>query len=235
MNGDSGDLGKWHTALCNYAAILTLRNSTLTLLYSVGMSSIMCNQSTVSVANRSRVTRTRKNDVVSMPRHAFTLVRTMSKFSHTDDSGRATMVDVGRKDTTHRVASASARVVVGVDAFGQIVHNELQKGDVLTVSKLAGIMAAKECSRLIPLCHNIVLNKVDVQLSLDYSNHSVQISSTVETTGKTGVEMEALTAVSVAALTVYDMCKAVTHSIVIEDIKLLEKHGGRSGSYVSAP
>lgn len=201
------------------------------------MSSLMCNQFTPFVSSLPRVVRRRMHTggVVPIPRHALTTVRTMSKLSHTDDAGQATMVNVGHKDATHRVASASARVVVGADAFGQIVHNELKKGDVLTVAKLAGIIAAKECSRLIPLCHNILLNKVDVRLSLDRASYSVEISSTVETTGKTGVEMEALTAVSVAALTVYDMCKAVTHSIVIEDIKLLEKHGGRSGSYSIKP
>lgn len=148
--------------------------------------------------------------------------------SHVDSDNKASMVDVTGKPETVRKASALARIFLGEKVFELVKNNEMKKGDVLTVSKLAGIMGAKRTSELIPLCHNISLTKVDVELVLNAATFEVNITSNVTCSGKTGVEMEALTAVSVAALTVYDMCKSVTHDIVITDVKLLVKSGGKS-------
>jgi len=154
-----------------------------------------------------------------------------SVLSHTDRSGRVKMVDVGNKSDTRRHAVAACVICLGSKAFRLVAENRSKKGDVLSIAQVAGIMAAKNTSSLIPLCHNLILNKVDCDLSLNAADNSVLISCEVHTTGKTGVEMEALVGVSIAALTVYDMCKAVTHDIVISDIKLLEKEGGQSGHY----
>lgn len=154
------------------------------------------------------------------------LSRACSSWSHVRDTGKATMVDVSTKIDSARTASACAEVRVGSKIAQMIVENELKKGDVLSVAKLAGIIAAKKTSELIPLCHNIFLSFVDIWLQVE-SDH-VKIISEVRCYGKTGVEMEALVAVSVAALTVYDMCKAVRHDIVIENIKLLKKTGGKN-------
>lgn len=137
------------------------------------------------------------------------------------------MVDVGAKTTTKRQASAYAEVHVGKEIIKLIQENNMKKGDVLSVAKLAGIMAAKKTSELIPLCHNIVLSFADVTLEIDQQDSCVQITSQVSCQAQTGVEMEALTAVTVAALTVYDMCKAVSHNIRITDVKLIEKTGGK--------
>ncbi|XP_070181700.1 cyclic pyranopterin monophosphate synthase-like [Littorina saxatilis] len=153
------------------------------------------------------------------------------KLTHTDDSGRAEMVDVGEKSVTTREARAQAKIWLGAAAFTLVQQNKMKKGDVLTVAQLAGIMAAKKTSDLIPLCHNILLTKVDVKCSLNEEDLSVVIEAMVRTRGVTGVEMEALTAVSVAALTVYDMCKAVTREMVISDVKLVMKTGGARGDY----
>lgn len=141
------------------------------------------------------------------------------------------MVDVGSKPITTRTAEAAGEVVLGETAFRLVQNNKLAKGDVLTVAQIAGVMAAKRTSDLIPLCHNIPISKVDLMLELNPDNFSVMITSQVKTTGVTGVEMEALTAVSVAALTVYDMCKAVTHDIVIREVKLISKTGGQRGDF----
>lgn len=138
------------------------------------------------------------------------------------------MVDVTAKMPSDRVALATATVYVGPKISKLINDNSLKKGDVLSIAQLAGIIAAKKTSDLIPLCHNIPLSSVGVQCKLDLKNHSVEIISQVKCSGKTGVEMEALTGVAVAALTVYDMCKAVSHSIVVKNIRLLEKTGGKS-------
>ncbi|XP_048373038.1 molybdenum cofactor biosynthesis protein 1 isoform X1 [Sphaerodactylus townsendi] len=151
--------------------------------------------------------------------------------THTDQDGRASMVDVGRKVDSERTAVASAVVHLGEKVFELVRQNQMKKGDVLAVAQIAGIQGAKLTSQLIPLCHNIPLNLVDVSLSLDESKHVVVIQALCRTYGKTGVEMEALTAVSLAALTVYDMCKAVTHDMTIEDIKLLSKEGGQRGNF----
>jgi len=148
--------------------------------------------------------------------------------THTDQSGKATMVDVSDKTSTHRVAVASGRVILGETAFNLVQSNASKKGDVLAVARIAGIMAAKSTANLIPLCHNIPLSKVRVDFTLDDGEFAVNILAEARTTGVTGVEMEALTAVSVAALTVYDMCKAVTHDIAITDVKLDMKTGGKS-------
>lgn len=146
--------------------------------------------------------------------------------THTDAEGRATMVNVGDKRETLREATAQARIYVGPTIYNLIRDNQLKKGDVLTVAQLAGIMAAKHTSTLIPLCHNINLNVINVNVTLA-DNYDVQILATVQCDGKTGVEMEALTACAVAALTVYDMCKAVTHDMVIKDVRLVSKSGGK--------
>ncbi len=142
------------------------------------------------------------------------------------------MVDVGDKADTRRTASAGGDVTMNPATLQLIRQNELKKGDVLTTAQLAGIMAAKKTAELIPLCHNLVLNSVDVVLNLDDSLPGVRIKATVHTIGKTGAEMEALTAVSVAALTVYDMVKAVEKTVKISNIRLLEKSGGKSGDVI---
>jgi cyclic pyranopterin phosphate synthase len=145
----------------------------------------------------------------------------MAKLTHTDSGGNARMVDVGDKAIQLRVAKASGHILLSQDTLQLVSQNLLKKGDVLTVAEIAGIQAAKRTSELIPLCHNIVLNKVLVKATPD--NSGVTISSEVRCTGITGVEMEALTAVSVGLLTIYDMCKAVDKKMVIGEIKLLEK------------
>lgn len=158
-----------------------------------------------------------------------TSTTTGDKLTHTTDEGKAAMVDVGEKSTTKRTAKAQARVNVGKKIYKLIHENQMKKGDVLTVAQLSGIMAAKKTSDLIPLCHNIALTLVNVSVALSTRNKDeVLIEATVSCEGKTGVEMEALTSCAVAALTVYDMCKAVSHEIVIQDIRLLVKSGGKS-------
>ena len=145
----------------------------------------------------------------------------MDKLTHTDNKGKAVMVDVGDKENQLRIAKASGHISLAPETIRLIEDNLLKKGDVLTVSQLAGISAAKRTSDLIPLCHNIVLDNVKVDTVIDESG--VNIVSEVRCTGKTGVEMEALTAVSVALLTVYDMCKAVDKKMIIDNISLIEK------------
>jgi cyclic pyranopterin phosphate synthase len=145
----------------------------------------------------------------------------MAKLTHTDESGRAHMVDTGSKPVQQRIATAAGRINLLPETVRLIRDNMLKKGDVLTVAELAGIQAAKKCSELIPLCHNITLDQVRVTLSTD--EQGVMAVSTVHCTGRTGVEMEALTAVSTALLTVYDMCKAVDKTMIISDITLLKK------------
>jgi len=145
----------------------------------------------------------------------------MTKLTHTDSEGNARMVDVGDKEIQLRVAKASGHILLSEDTLKLISQNLLKKGDVLTIAEIAGIQAAKRTSELIPLCHNIVLNKVLVKATLDHSG--VTINSEVRCTGITGVEMEALTAVSIGLLTVYDMCKAVDKTMVIQEVQLIEK------------
>jgi cyclic pyranopterin phosphate synthase len=153
--------------------------------------------------------------------------------THLDDSGAARMVDVGSKADTERIAVAAGEVVMQASTLQLIRDGAIKKGDVLTIARIAGIMAAKRTSELIPLCHPIALTHLDVTLTLDESNSRVLIEATARTVGKTGVEMEALTAVSAAALTIYDMAKAVDRGMHIQNIRLLEKHGGKSGDYVA--
>ncbi|XP_055017244.1 molybdenum cofactor biosynthesis protein 1 isoform X2 [Boleophthalmus pectinirostris] len=152
---------------------------------------------------------------------------TDAKLSHTDAQGRASMVDVSVKVPSCRTASAQAIVLLGPTAFSLLRENQLVKGDALAVSQIAGILASKQTSNLIPLCHPLPLDHVTVTFELDEKQHAAIISTTCRTTGRTGVEMEALTAASVAALTLYDMCKAVTHNIIITDVKLISKTGGK--------
>jgi molybdenum cofactor biosynthesis protein MoaC len=152
--------------------------------------------------------------------------------SHVNIKGKAVMADVSQKDKSLRTAEAFAEVKVSKEIFNAIRKNQVAKGDVLTVAKIAGIQAAKKTSELIPLCHNIFISKIDVELKLNSKNYSIEIKSFVSTTDLTGIEMEALTAVSVAALTIYDMCKALDKSMEITEIKLLSKTGGKSGNYV---
>ncbi|MBX7152736.1 cyclic pyranopterin monophosphate synthase MoaC [bacterium] len=151
--------------------------------------------------------------------------------SHVDAHGRAKMVDVTKKSDTFRRATASGVVRLSGEAFRQLKKNQIAKGDVLTIAKAAGIMAAKKTSALIPLCHPIPLTHVDVDFELITKSRSVRLTANVTTTHKTGVEMEALTAVSVSALTIYDMCKAVDKGIEIDAIVLVRKEGGQSGVY----
>mgnify|MGYP003305581949 CR=1 FL=1 len=152
--------------------------------------------------------------------------------THVDESGEASMVDVGEKLETVRQAVATATVVMLPETLSLIVQNQIKKGDVLSVARISGIMAAKQTPSLIPLCHTLQLNQVSVEFEIDDENHSILIEAFVATSAKTGVEMEALTAVSIAALTIYDMCKSVDKGIFIEEIMLVSKHGGKSGDYI---
>jgi cyclic pyranopterin monophosphate synthase len=155
----------------------------------------------------------------------------VSELSHVDAHGKARMVDVGHKAATVREARARGVVLMQRSTLDLIQHNALEKGDVLAVAKIAGIMAAKRTSELIPLCHQLPLTSVDLTFHCDAAAGRIDIESVARVTGKTGVEMEALTAVAAAALTVYDMCKAVDRELYIRDIRLIEKRGGRSGVF----
>ena len=153
------------------------------------------------------------------------------QLTHVDTDGRMAMVDVGRKPDTERVAVASAVVLLGPVAFKLIQENQLKKGDALAVAQLAGIQAAKLTSQLIPLCHPVALSHVQVRLELDHTRHAAVIQASCRARGPTGVEMEALTSAAVAALTLYDMCKAVSRDIVLAEIKLVSKTGGQRGDF----
>ena len=155
----------------------------------------------------------------------------MADFTHFNNQGRAKMVDVGEKPPTRRTATAAARVLVNEDTFALIRSGGMKKGDVLTVAQVAGVMGAKRTPDLIPMCHPILMDGIDLSLHLDEAHCAVEIQATVSCDGRTGVEMEALTAVSTAALTVYDMCKAVQKDMVITDIRLLRKTGGVHGDF----
>ena len=151
------------------------------------------------------------------------------ELSHIDKEGRARMVDVGDKPVTVRIARAAGLVTMAPETMRLLIDREIPKGDVLSVARVAGIMAAKETSRLIPMCHPLAIENIKVDFEIEEEVPAVNIEAIVRVSGKTGVEMEALTAVSMAALTIYDMCKAVDKGMVISDIRLLEKHGGKSG------
>jgi len=153
------------------------------------------------------------------------------KLTHFDDEGKARMVDVSEKGATARVAVASGSISMKVDTLRLIKQGKIEKGDVLGVARVAGIMAAKKTSELIPMCHPLSITSVAIDFAIDDKKNRVVIKSTVKVTGQTGVEMEALTATSVAALTIYDMCKAVDKQMIIGEIMLLEKSGGKSGTF----
>jgi cyclic pyranopterin monophosphate synthase len=154
------------------------------------------------------------------------------RFTHFDADGNAIMVDVGKKNETERVATASGRINLSQKAYDLVKSGSMSKGDVLGVARVAGIMAAKKVHNLIPLCHPLLISKISVDFVYWDEQNQIEIVATVGMTGKTGVEMEALTAVSVAALTIYDMCKAVDKAMVISDICLQKKTGGKSGTFV---
>ncbi len=156
----------------------------------------------------------------------------MADFSHFNEDGRATMVDVGGKDVTERVAVAVGRILVNEQCFNMIKTGGHKKGDVLGTAQIAGIMAAKKTSDIIPMCHPIMITGVNLRFNLNEADLAVEIEATVKCSGVTGVEMEALTAASAAALTIYDMCKAVQKDMVIDQIHLVSKSGGKSGDFV---
>jgi len=156
------------------------------------------------------------------------------RLSHLDEAGRAAMVDISAKPVTEREASAAARVVMRPDTLALILSGGVPKGDVFATARIAGIMAAKRTADLIPLCHPLPVSAVAVELAAAADGSGIEIVATVRTTGRTGVEMEALTAASVAALTIYDMCKAVDRAMRIEALRVTAKSGGRSGSFAEA-
>jgi cyclic pyranopterin phosphate synthase len=155
----------------------------------------------------------------------------VADFTHFDDNGNARMVDVSDKKASDRIATAAAAVIMKPETLQLITEGEIKKGDVLSVARLAGIMGAKRTPDLIPLCHPLSLSSIEIDLRCDPQRSAVDITATCRISAKTGVEMEALTAVSVAALTIYDMCKAVDRGMTITDIRLTHKAGGKSGTY----
>lgn len=157
----------------------------------------------------------------------------MDKFSHLDEKGKAKMVDVSGKISTDRLAKAYGKVLLNQKTYDMVKNSEIEKGDVLTVAKVAAIMAAKNTANTIPMCHPINLTSIDIEFNMDDQNQTIEIFATCKLNDKTGVEMEALHAVSVAGLTIYDMCKAAQKDIIITEIKLLRKTGGKSGEYTN--
>ena len=155
----------------------------------------------------------------------------MSKLTHFNDSGAVHMVDVGDKDDTHRIAIAGGSISMKKETLELIIQGNHKKGDVLGIARTAGIMGSKKTAELIPLCHPISLTHVDISLTINDENSSISCECRTETKGKTGVEMEALTAVQVVLLTIYDMCKAVDRGMIMSEIQLLEKSGGKSGTW----
>jgi cyclic pyranopterin phosphate synthase len=157
----------------------------------------------------------------------------MNKLTHFDESGQAHMVDVGQKAHTHRIATATGSIQMLKSTFDMVVSGSHKKGDVIGIARIAAIQATKKSPDLIPLCHPIALTRVAVDFQTDEKNSSIQCTVTTETVGQTGVEIEALTGVQVGLLTIYDMCKAVDRGMVIKEVKLLEKSGGKSGTWVA--
>ena len=153
------------------------------------------------------------------------------KLTHFDERGAARMVDVGAKEETHRIAVAGGRIRMRPETFELVRSGTAKKGDVLGVARIAAIQAAKRTAELIPLCHPVPLTSVEIEFALDEERSRVECTATVQCTARTGVEMEALAAVQVALLTIYDMCKAVDRGMVMEEVRLLEKRGGKSGAY----
>jgi cyclic pyranopterin phosphate synthase len=156
----------------------------------------------------------------------------MKEFTHLDERGRARMVDVTEKDITSRQATAQGAIIMRLETFQRIMTGGIEKGDVLGVAKVAGIMGAKRTAELIPLCHPVNITSVEITFHPRKESHTIEIEAQVKVKGQTGVEMEALTAVATTALTIYDMCKAVDREMVISDIRLIEKKGGKSGHFV---
>lgn len=154
-----------------------------------------------------------------------------TRLTHLDETGAASMVDVSEKDITNRIARAGGSITMKPETLAMILDGSAKKGDVISTARIAGIMAAKRCHELIPLCHPLLISKVSVDFTPDETNSRIEVVSLVKISGKTGVEMEALTAVSIACLTLYDMCKAVDRGMSISDIRVLEKEGGKSGHY----
>ena len=152
--------------------------------------------------------------------------------SHTDKNGQANMVDVSNKEITTRIARATARICMQKETLQQVIDNSMKKGDVLSVARIAGIQAAKKCGDLIPLCHPLMLSKVSVDFEIDSSNNCINVNTLCKLNAQTGVEMEALTAASIAALTIYDMCKAIDMSMTVENICVIEKKGGKRDHYL---
>ena len=159
----------------------------------------------------------------------------MNKLSHLDEHGAARMVDVSHKDVTERTAEAEAVIILSPDAFEAVTTASAKKGDVLAAARIAGIMAAKKTSELIPLCHPLSLTKANIEFENDADRSAIRVVASVKTTGVTGVEMEALVSASVAALTIYDMTKSIDKGAVVENVRLLSKSGGKSGAYVAKP
>ncbi len=156
-----------------------------------------------------------------------------SQLTHLDEEGKANMVDISQKDTTNRIAVANGQVRMNSETLQLILAGNTKKGDVLGAARIAGIMAAKKTAELIPLCHVLLLSKISIEIKPDDSIPGLRVQATAKVSGKTGVEMEALTAVSVACLTIYDMAKAIDRGMVIDNIQLIEKSGGKSGSWVN--
>ncbi|HEY2921648.1 MAG TPA: cyclic pyranopterin monophosphate synthase MoaC [Candidatus Binatia bacterium] len=156
----------------------------------------------------------------------------MARLSHLDDQGRARMVDVSEKEITSRIATARGTIHMRPETLTLILEDKIEKGDVFAVARVAGIMAAKKTSELIPMCHPLSITSVEIDLTTKQNPARVDIEATVRVSGKTGVEMEALTAASVAALTIYDMCKAVDREMTIGEIRLFKKSGGKSGTFI---
>lgn len=159
------------------------------------------------------------------------MCKELKKLSHFDNDGKAVMVDISEKNDTERTAVASGEIRMQPDTLKTIKNGDIKKGDVLGVARVAAVMASKNTYNMIPMCHNILLSSAKIEFLIDEDNSLIKIISTVKTTGKTGVEMEALMMVSVAGLTIYDMCKAIDKGMIISEIKLLEKHGGKSGDW----
>lgn len=156
----------------------------------------------------------------------------MGRLTHFDKKGRASMVDVTHKDDTERFAIVKGRIYMKRETISLIEEDKIRKGDVITVAKTAGILAAKRVDTLIPMCHKLLLTKIEIDIEINKKESFVEVTCTAKSYGKTGIEMEAFAGVSVAALTVYDMCKAVDREMIISDIKLIEKRGGKSGHFV---
>ena|SRR5690554_1724423 len=154
------------------------------------------------------------------------------EFTHFNQKGNARMVEVSHKNDTERLAVARGSIRMSPNTLKMIIEGQMKKGDVLGVAQIGGIMGCKKTSELIPMCHNIFLTGADIDFAIDEENNCIKIEAQVKTVGKTGVEMEALTAVSIAALTIYDMCKAADKDMVVEDIRLVKKTGGKSGEYI---